>query len=293
MRKFWLLLLSVSLFAIEPLLTTINHPIRLAFYNLYPNDAKIAHRFSLTWSEANDYENEDIYLLDYELASVTFGLEMPISKTESLRIILPIHYIYGGFLDGVLDWFHDATGLLNGTVHNIYGDNKVHYQIGNILSIHSPYTILGNIELEYKKRLNFHPFNSNCALVFGIKLPGSPKDRGFSSAKMDYSLIGIIEKENLLANISITRLGRVHLGEYAVSQKLLYSLYIGYQYKRWLFEYRFVSSAFKSQYSTIDSASNVINIAYRFNKHLRAFITENLSPFYGSADFTIGLAYNY
>ena len=196
-------------------------------------------------------------------------------------------------MDGALDWFHDATGLLNGTVHNIYGDNEVHYKIGDILSIHSPYTILGNIEIEYKKRLNFEPFGTRSAVAFGIKIPASPKDRGFSSAKTDFTLIGIMEKENLLANFSITRLGTVHLGAYAVSQKLLYSIYVGYQYRKWLFEYRFVSSAFKSRYSTIDSASNVINIAYRINRHLRAFITENLSPFYGSADFTIGLSFTY
>ena len=293
MKKVWLLLCTLSLFAMEPLLTTIEHPIRLAFYNLYPNDTKIEKKLSLTWSEANDYENEDIYLLDYELASLTFSLETPISQDESLRIILPVHHVYGGFLDGVLDWFHDATGLLNGTVHNIYGDNEVHYQIGNILSIHKPYTILGNIEIEYKKRLNFHPFSTNSALAFGIKIPASSKDRGFSSAKVDYSIIGILEKDNFLANISITKLGIVHLGNYAVSHKLLYSLYLGYHYKKWLFEYRFISSAFKSRYSTLDSPSNVVNIAYSINKHMRAFVTENLSPFYGSADFTIGLSYTY
>ncbi len=293
MSKIWPLFLSISLFAMEPLFTTINHPIRLAFYNLYPHNTKIEHKFLLTWSEANDYENEDIYLLDYELASLSFGLQIPLSQEESLRCIVPIHYVYGGFLDGALDWFHDATGLLNGTIHNVYGDNEVHYQINNILSIHKPYTILGNIEIEYKKRLNFKPFGARSAVAFGIKIPASPKDRGFSSAKMDYSIIGIVEKNNFLANLSVTKLGTIHLGNFAVSNKLLYSLYFGYQHHKWLFEYRFVSSAFKSKYSTIDSASNVINIAYDINKHLKAFITENLSPFYGSADFTIGLSYSY
>ena len=293
MKKVWLLLCTISLFAMEPLLTTIEHPIRLAFYNLYPNDTQITHRVSLTWSEANDYENEDIYLLDYEIASLTLGIEHPINSDATFRLILPIHHIYGGFLDRALDWFHDATGLLNGTVHNIYGDNEVHYQIGNILSIHSPYTILGNIDLEYKKRLPYKPFGATSALLLGIKIPGSPKDKGFSSAKTDYSLIGIIEKDNLLANISITRLGKLHLGADAVSKKLLYSLYLGYQYKKWLFEYRFISSAFHSRYTTLDSCSNVVTVSYKVHKQLRAFITENLSPFYGSADFTIGLAYTF
>ncbi|BCD63037.1 hypothetical protein NitYY0826_C1927 [Nitratiruptor sp. YY08-26] len=293
MKKFLVFLFVLPLFAFEPLFTTIEHPLRLAFYAPFAIDTSHTKMVTFGWYEANNYENEDIYLLDFEIATLQGVVRVPLSNNSSLRIIGGIHRVYGGFMDGALDWFHDATGLLNGAVHNLYGENEVYYHIGSQFRKDSSFTSLSNLQIEYKHSLAFHPFGTKSVIFGGWKIPLAKKKDGFGSAKADYMVGLALHKDNWLCNISCMRLGKVHLFEYGTSRKWLVSGYVGYAYKKWLFEWRTISSAFKSRYVSLDSWSNVVNVAYSLNKHIKIFFTENLAPFYGSADFTIGVTYRF
>ncbi len=276
----------------EPLFTSIQHPIRLSFYALYPQSTKIEKQFLLGWYESNDFENENISLIDFEITTLALSYTHPYSDTSSFRIIVPIHYVWGGFMDKPLDWFHDATGLLNGSEHNIYGDNKTYYKIGSYLDSKGPFGMLGNIQIENTTLLPLAWYGAKYALSAGIKFPTNTK-KGFSSKRADFALTFIAQKDPFLLNLSLLYLGSFHLGSYASSRNFAYSAYLGYQYKKWVIEFRYLSSFFKAKYSTLDSDSNVLNIAYNINKKVRFFVSENLQPFYGSPDFTIGVTYNF
>ncbi len=244
-------------------------------------------------AESNEFENEKIVLADLEMTTLRLVYEHPLSSASSLRISIPFHIVWGGFMDEALDWFHDATGLLNGAEHNIYGDNEVHYRIGTLFSKDSSYSFVGDMTLEYKRALPWHPLGTTLAVQLGCKLPTAPKYSHMASRKMDAALAIGAQRGDWIADIWVARLGEKRLGNYARSHRLMAGAYIGYSYKRWQFAYRFATAPYESYYSTLNSVANVVDISYTFPSGLALFATENLAPFYTTMDFTIGVRYNF
>ncbi|BCD61008.1 MULTISPECIES: DUF3187 family protein [unclassified Nitratiruptor] len=303
MKKFFtLFLLSITLFAAQPLLTTTMHPFRLAFYSFYPQNPQIWQdekwHTQLSLSETNDYDEEKAYLIDYEITTLTLAFSKNTNGNAQFRIILPAYSINGGFLDSFLNWFHRATATLP-SAHNQYGNNKVHFFFGSIHKT-SSYATFGNVQLEYTHRLPWTIKGVQQALHFGIKLPTAKKNSGFGSGKTD-TMIGWLgykkfTKSSLLLNIQAAKIGKYTQGNIAKSKKYLYTLYAQWQkpvsFGKVLLGYRFLSSAYDSPYASIDSCSNIVTLGlatHWFGKQTIIFLNENLAPFRGAPDITIGI----
>ncbi|BAF70834.1 DUF3187 family protein [Nitratiruptor sp. SB155-2] len=297
-----LVVLSFTLFATQPLLTTTMHPFRLAFYSFYPQNSEIEEdkkwHTQINLSETNDYDEEKAYLIDYEITALTLSLSKKINSNAQFRIILPAYYINGGFLDSFLNWFHRATDTLP-SAHNRYGNNKVHFFFGSIHKT-SSYATLGNVQLEYTHRLPWDVIGAKQALHFGVKLPTATKNSGFGSGKTDvmvgWSACKALADSSILLNMQAAKIGRYTQGNIAKSKEYLYSLYAQWQksvsFGNFLLGYRFVSSAYDSPYSSIDSCSNIITLGlgtHWFGKKTTIFLDENLAPFRGAPDITIGI----
>ena len=296
MKKF-IFVLALFSFALarEPLSFAPQHPARLAYYSLYAQSPDIHQGGSayITLMQTNEYEEERIFFLDYGLATLQFDLRYGLDEYSQLRLIAPFHYVYGGFLDGVLDWFHSVTGTLNGNSHNRYGKYKVHVHFGDV-SKDSPFFSTGNIQIQYKQQL---PFPIPSAIVIGIKIPSAQKSRHLGSGHLDVAAEVTAKKRvydsTLLFQASVARIGEFRLGDFAKSRRWIYEAIIEWQYEKWQLQYRFSSSPYRSDYKEVDSISNVINIGYALTKNLTIFASENLSPFYNSPDITFGLTYSY
>ena len=244
-------------------------------------------------AESNEFENEEIVLADLEMTTLRIVYEHPLSSASSLRVSVPFHVVWGGFMDEPLDWFHDATGLLNGAEHNIYGDNEVHYRIDSLFTKDNSYSFVGDVTLEYKHALPWKPFGTALAAQLGCKLPTAPKYSHMASRKMDVALALGAQKDRWIANLWVARIGEKRLGDYARSHRLMAGAYLAYSYKRWQFAYRFATAPYESRYTTLSSVANVVDISYTFPGGLTLFATENLAPFYTTMDFTLGVRYNF
>ncbi len=292
-----------------PLDAAIQHPTRLRVYAIYPESCEIADDGKIHGSiglfQTNDYEKEDHYLLDFGMATLQMSGSYAYSDRAQIRLTLPVHHLYGGFMDNALDWFHSFTGSLNGARHNEEGKNKIAIQAidpdGHVLiDKHAPYTVLGNLQIEHKYLLPFRTFGMHHAVTFGVKVPLSDKKDAFSTEKPDYMAGWLMQKnwrdDALFVNFNVVKLGKFSIGSLAHSLSFGYFAYVGWEHllgggRSWLLEYKFASSPYHSAYHTIDSQSNVIDLVWRHRlgkNKLDLFISENLAPFYNSPDFTIG-----
>ncbi len=293
-RLFAFVFVVTSLFSAEPLSFALQHPARLAFYSLYAQSPSIKRGLSsyVTLMQTNEYEEEKVFFLDYGLATLQLDFRYGINEDSQLRLIAPIHYIYGGILDGFLDWFHSTTDTLH-SAHNRYGKYRVHIHYGDV-SKNSPFFSLGNIELQYKKALHL---DFPAAIVFGMKLPTAAKSNHLGSGRFDFALEFIASKKfeefSLLTHLSIASLGSFHLKDFAKSRRWIYEGVFEMRYKKWQLQYRFSSSPYRSSYKELDAISNTLNIGYALTPNLTLFISENLAPFYNSPDITFGLTYRF
>jgi hypothetical protein len=278
-----------ALFALADMLpTTIMHPSRLTFYSIYPTDTSVKDLATFTFSQTNDYEKEPVYYLDYELSALTIVTQKKLAKRRSIRFIVPLFYIWGGFMDPVLDQFHKITGTLHGYRHNEDGKNRVHFYYGYAHKS-SPYATLGNVQIEFKQR--FEALELHQAFICGIKLPTSSKSKGFGSGKTDLMLGWVAQKGDFTLNLNITYVGSFHIPS-ASARRFQYFATLGWRHGNWLVDYRFASSPFSSSYTQLDSPSNIVDVAYQKGRW-RFFASENLSPFYNSPDFTLGVVYRF
>ncbi|WP_456390010.1 DUF3187 family protein [Hydrogenimonas sp.] len=319
MFKFALSLLLFSALFLQadtfgPLEATIQHPARLQFYAPYPEGCDIADDDKLHVGvglfQTNDYEKERHYFLDYGLATLQLSTIYAYGNRSEIRVILPVHHIYGGFMDNALDRFHTVTGTLNGSRHNLEGKNRVHIRVFDhdgspLIDKEGAYTVLGNLQIEHKTLLPFHAYGIRHAVTVGIKIPLSKKKDGFSTEKVD-AMAGwltqkVWENDALFANFNVVKTGTYRMGSILKSKPLLYFAYLGYERRTaadrsWLFEYKFASSPYRSDDNSIDASSNVVDIVWRHRfkgNKLDVFISENLSPFKNTPDFTIGVRYGY
>ncbi len=286
-KLFWMVLATLALNA-APLHFSIQHPWRMAFYPLIPTTPAIEDSATVSIVETNDFQNEKELLLDYELTTLALTLSKKLDDKQALSLHIPFCRVWGGFMDAPLDWFHDATGLLNGAVHNIEGENRVILDFGTTHK-RSSYSFLGNATITYKRLLVWHPFGADTAYRIGIKLPTAPKNSGFWTKRIDYLASLLVKYSDFVCNIDLLYLGRYNLAKSARAKRFAYSFYLDYTYAKWLFSWRYVSSYFSSRYAWFDTPSNVVSIAYSIDKHVRLFLSDNLAPFYGSPDFTIGV----
>ena len=291
-KLLFLSILLLPLLAKEPLSFALQHPSRLAYYSLYAQSPHVQKGWSgsMTLMQTNDYEEETIYLLDYGLATLQLDLRYGLDDTSQLRLIAPVHYVYGGFLDGFLDWFHSATGTLNGNSHNRYGKYKVHIHFAEV-SKDSPFFSPGNIQIQYKRALG------PCALIFGLKLPTAHKSKSLGTGHPDVAVEITGEKalndSTLLWQLSVARIGEFRFADFGKSRRWIYEATVEWQYEKWQIQYRFSSSPYRSDYKVVDSISNVLNIGYALNHKTTLFVSENLPPFYNSPDITFGIRYDF
>ena len=282
---------ALALWAMEPSFTTIDHPFRLMFYAPFAQNCSHENGIEFAWSESNDYEDHGDVLLDMEIATLRTRITRVLGDTMSGWMEFGIHYVYGGFLDRPLDTFHNLTHTLGNRIHNAHGTNHITYRLGSYLAKHTPSVTPTNLQLGLKHTSSW--YNLKWGVMGGVKFPTSPKKDGFGSGKPDYMIGFIMERDPWLFNFQAIRAGRSTIGNLATSRRWICTLYLGFTYYNWLFEFRSISSPFRSDKKVFDSCSNVINLAYNITNDLQIFVTENLAPFFGSADFTIGISYQF
>ena len=291
MKKLWLWMVASALWAFEPSFTTIDHPFRLMFYAPFAQSCSHDDHLEMAWSESNDYEDHKDVLLDMEIATLRARITHLLGDETSGWMEWGVHYVYGGFLDRPLDTFHDLTHTLGNRIHNAYGVNHVNYRLGSFLAKDHPYVTPANLQLGIKHTVWWQ--ETQWGVMGGVKLPTAPKKDGFGSGKPDFMMGLIIEHDPWLLNLQAIRAGKSDIGNLARSRRWIYSLYLGFSYHDWLLELRSITSPFRSGKKVLDSCSNVINLAYNITNDLQIFATENLAPFFGSADFTVGMSYRF
>ena len=297
-----------------PLEATIQHPARLQFYAPYPEGCDIAKEgdlyFGVGLFQTNDYEKERHYLLDYGLATLQLSARYAYSDRSQIRVTVPIHHIYGGFMDNLIDGFHTVTNTYNGSEHNAEGKFRVQMRLidrdGSVLiDKDSSYTVPGNLQIEHKTLLPFQTYGIRHAATLGLKIPLSKKEDGFSTEKVD-AMVGWLmqktwENDAIFANVHLVKTGTYRMGSILKSRPLLYFAYLGYERRTaadrsWFLEYKFASSPYRGGDDSIDTYSQVVDLVWRHRlrgNRLDIFISENLSPFENTPDFTIGVRYGY
>ncbi len=103
-------LLLPSLSVAQGLIPARNHrAVSLAFYRWTPQAVGLEpgeSRWSVSWTEANDLRAAGSNLEDYEATRLLMEHRRALANGLEVGLELPLLSRHGGFLDGIIDWWH-------------------------------------------------------------------------------------------------------------------------------------------------------------------------------------------
>jgi hypothetical protein len=148
----------------------------------------------------------------------TYGL----SDTLDIRAELPVISTGGGFLDGMIQWYHNLFGLPNGG-KDLVSDDSYEYQVlqNGVSLVKYPSTALGISDMHLRlKWMVSEPLNLpfKLSILPYIKIPTGQKAKGFSSGKVDLGLSFVLEKTWTKQLTTYSQIGAVYLtGQHRLS----------------------------------------------------------------------------
>lgn len=300
-------LLLPSLSAGQGLMATRNHrAVSLAFYRWSPGKVVLEpgeSRWSISWTEANDLRAAGANMEDYETSSLLLEFRRSIPGGLEAGLELPLVTRHGGFLDGIIDWWHrnvlgwtdplrDASPQGRATIQGP--------QLGNFRSA----TGLGDAAV------SFRTSTGSWRIGVALKLPtgdaggllGSGAVDLAAAAERDWRLGGRWTLHAYGATVlqgTPTRLRGARDVAWQAGFGLVWS---PNSRDQWVAQWQHEDSALRTGVSPLDAPHRLITFGYRRlmkDGLVEAFFSEDRDLFNGSwpeganvgPDFTVGLRY--
>lgn len=174
------------------------------FYYPVAERARTLDRSEWRWStnlfyasinEARQFTNSG-FAMDGEILRVELRADYGITDALELSVTLPVHYTTSGFLDSVIEGFHDGTGLRRSTTRR---DDQFAQRITaggkHIFDVDEDTAGLADVPIQLKYAvLSEDEFPIAAAVRGGIELPTGNSARSFGSGGVDFDLGLLLEK---------------------------------------------------------------------------------------------------
>lgn len=171
------------------------------------------------------------YLMDAEVHTLSFGIYRGLGEGIEVSAELPVRYISGGFMDGLIEWFHNAFGLPS-EGRDKYPRNRMVFAV-NLTGKDNGWISagasqrgwnLGNLVVGLSFRIGaFKRLGMDAIGTLNVKLPTGTRTEFFGGQAADYGLAFSLGK----------KLGRFHV--YGCAGLVLYGQdsMIGIELNRW------------------------------------------------------------
>ena len=194
---------STDLGAVEivPFYTQNQSPLVQIFGLPSIGDASVAPRqktdLRLIVDLANNFVNDtnpnESILLDGESTRISLDARYGIAKNFEVGLMIPYIFVGSGFMDGYIDWFHNASGFSGGGRDQAPKYRLLYqYQKGQQvrLNIDQSSNGIGDIQLTGALQLYRNPGKSSQAISLrtSLKLPTGDSQHLHGSGSTDYSL---------------------------------------------------------------------------------------------------------
>ncbi|OQX29053.1 MAG: hypothetical protein B0D92_05790 [Spirochaeta sp. LUC14_002_19_P3] len=171
---------------------------RIGLYNLnefdtYPYEFK-DYTFQSNGKLSEQGQLETISM-DYESTVFELGADWQAAKNLRLSTEWRLHFIYGGFMDAIFEWWHNALGV-NNAGREYYDQNRAYWNIQsqNGFNYSGSGTTIAPADLDLRAIYTFYE-QKKLALAAGaaFKLPTGMRPTGFSSGYPDLGLEFLID----------------------------------------------------------------------------------------------------
>ncbi len=192
--------------AFGPITTRNQNPFYLQTLNLTPTRATVLPRdvleLRIDSAYSNIYESEanatNSVIEDMELWRLALHANYSVKDDLQIGLEVPFIQMWGGFLDGFVQAFHNAFGFPNAGRERV-PDNQFTFQFGSngqtIYNVSSQTLNLGDIVFHLKHHLlDEGRANPAVAWFFDLKFPTGQLSRGLGNGGMDVGLGLAIEK---------------------------------------------------------------------------------------------------
>ncbi len=161
---------------------TLEARIDSAYSNIFENGSSSKH-----WMRA-----------DMELWRIGLNARYAPRNNMEVGIEIPFIHTWGGFLDPVIQKFHNIFGLPNAGRELVSDDQfmfRVRENRQDIYNIRSQKINLGDISLYYKQHvLEENKYQPELSWFFQLKLPTGARSRGLGNGNLDYGFGLALEK---------------------------------------------------------------------------------------------------
>jgi hypothetical protein len=287
----------------RPLASRNQAPLALLFVYLAPDTARVLPRGHLAFDVDFDYSNiileqksdTDLLRLDLEYLRTLVSLRRGFAGGIELRFSVPIYVYYGGFLDPLVNSFHETFGFPNHLrAQTPYGQVDLQYRAGDrpLVGVQDSAKGVGDISFEAKKTILARN-RYGLALRGSIELPtGDPESLG-GNGSTDFGLglafdrIG--DRFGIYANMNYLFLGETEY--FPTKNSFSFMAGVDYRFKprlAALLQADYVRPQLESDLRLLQRAAKQIAVGLRF-RHSDRFVyewrlVEDLSSF--SPDFT-------
>jgi len=191
-----------------PLPTRNQHPVSLTFLHMRPRRAAVTApgrtEVTLTGTYTSIYEVDSrpgqAIDFDGELAHTAVGVRRGIAEGTDLEVDLALTFATGGFLDPVVDRFHELFHLPNQGRDEAESDQfrmRLRRHGQEIYDLEEDRVGFGDVPIVLAHRLREEDERGPAvALRAGIELPTGSAERGFGNGELDYGA-GLLAERSL------------------------------------------------------------------------------------------------
>jgi len=288
---------SLGLFLVPlPLKSDVEFPLIQAF-TIFPFSEKETvdkNQFSLSlhthYSNVYSLDFENVGVNDFEMASIGLALQYGLIDGLTLELYYRYFFIYGGFLDGGIDAFHDFFNLPSArrdhyTPDSVYYFYKDYFQYTDVTGTSSPLIFSILKQLEESNNITLYG-----RLFIGISLLPKP---GFVSDKVFWGLglmgKGVWKNFCIFSSIHTSFIKAPEWMDTESLKPFLFFFKIQLAYKRFLTGFILKTSPFKSGYFSSDAYQ--LYVGYKISNKIEIGIIEDLPPLDTTPD--VGFYFKY
>lgn len=303
-----LLILSPVPARSQELVPTRNHrAVSLAFYRWTPlgvGPAAGQSRWSLGWTEANELRETGDHVEDCETSRLAWEYRRGFEGGWQLGVELPLLARHGGFLDGVIDWWHAAVLGWSDPARDAAPMGRAIVR-GPALGSFGSAAGVGDVAIRIARQLGRYRLGAALKLPTGDagEMLGSGAFDLCVAAEAGWRLSKVWSAECYAAWVaqgSATRLRNARDGALQAGFGLVWA---PNSRDRWIAQWQHEDSALRSGVAPLDAPHRLVTFGYRRRlgdgRLVEAFFSEDRDLFNGAwpeganvgPDFTIGLRF--
>lgn len=310
-----LLSMLVNGFGQSPIGTRNHRMLSLLFYRFFPAKHSLKageEEWSFSYTNANDFrivqvDDKTKLVEDYEINRFVAEFRKAIGKRSELFVEIPIVVRGSGFMDSMIQWWHDAIIGWSEDPRKGFSDGETRIFLSGAYDVGSGEGI-GDIAMGYR-------YDLSDSFIFrsALEIPTGNSSAMLGSGNFDFGLaidakFELGSRMALLAQFALIHQGRggqVYDAEPFAHQELIALVYRSGLTTEWVLQWSNESAPTRMGLEVVDKPHSLLTLGYRKKYSdgvwLEIFVSENSDFLYGTLpkflgvgpDLTFGVRYGW